>query len=49
VTNDDIVGLKKLLPYLEVKNIPDAGHNIRLEKYKDYMGVVQKFLSVNIN
>jgi pimeloyl-ACP methyl ester carboxylesterase len=49
LTNDDVAGLKNLLPHLEVENIPGAGHNIRREQFKDYLGVVQNFLSVNVN
>jgi pimeloyl-ACP methyl ester carboxylesterase len=47
LADDDVAGLRKLLPHLEVANIPGAGHNIRREQFVNYMDVTQLFLSTN--
>jgi N-formylmaleamate deformylase len=48
LADDDVAELRKLLPHLEVANIPGAGHNIRREQFVNYMDVIQRFLSANI-
>lgn len=47
LADDDVLGLHKLIPHLEVTNLPGAGHNIRREQFVSYLDVVQTFLSVN--
>ena len=45
LADDDVSGLQKLIPHLEIANIPGAGHNIRREQFSRYLEVVQSFLS----
>jgi N-formylmaleamate deformylase len=47
LADDDVAELRRLLPHLEVANIPGAGHNIRREQFSNYMDVIQRFLSAN--
>ena len=45
VADGDVAGLQKLIPHLEVVNIPGTGHSIRREQFANYMDAVQLFLS----
>jgi len=45
LAEDDVVALRKLLPHLQVTNIPAAGHNIRREQFVNYMDVIKGFLT----
>jgi pimeloyl-ACP methyl ester carboxylesterase len=45
LADDDVAGLRELIPHLELANIPGAGHNIRREQFVNYMDVIQLFLS----
>lgn len=45
--DDHVVGLRKLLPHLEIAHISGAGHNIRREQFVNYMDVIKYFISKN--
>ena len=44
-TEADAVLFKEIVPQAVVKQIKDAGHNIRREQYQEFMATVEKFLS----
>lgn len=41
----DIVKMKEMVPQLQVVHVANAGHNIRREKFGEYMNIVQEFLA----
>jgi N-formylmaleamate deformylase len=47
LADDDVAGLRELLPRLEVIKIRGAGHSIRREQFSDYMDAIRLFLAAN--
>jgi pimeloyl-ACP methyl ester carboxylesterase len=45
VTAESADALRTLVPQVEVAHIPEAGHNIRRDRFDRYMEVVRAFLS----
>lgn len=44
VTDDAVAALREMVPHLEVKHVPGAGHNIRRDRFGPYLDVVRAFL-----
>ncbi|MEJ2735908.1 MAG: alpha/beta hydrolase [Anaerolineae bacterium] len=47
LADDDVAGLRELLPRLEVIKIRGAGHNVRREQFADYTDAIRLFLAAN--